>query len=226
VSEESAPKVSAGHTAERIGYFTDAVFAIAMTLLVIEIPRPGANDFSTGNGVSKSEAVSKLWHFFLAQRPSFYAYLLAFYILWIVWREHHGLLDQVGQVSGPIIGLHFPLLLLAAFLPYATTVMGHYPDNPLADLFFGLVVGVIFICRSAIQSRAYRDDVLLPHVDRRQYRDEVIVSWTTTGYWLLTLGLVWLAPWVQLAWALAGGVAYVTGRFLARRAVRAQHHPR
>jgi hypothetical protein len=32
-----------------------------------------------------------------------------------------------------MISLHFPLLLLAAFLPYATTVVGHYPDNPLDD---------------------------------------------------------------------------------------------
>jgi hypothetical protein len=104
--------------------------------------------------------------------------------------------------------------------------MGHYPDNPLADLLFGLVVGVIFICRSAIQSRADRDDVLLPHVDRQAFRDEVVVSWTVTVYWILTLALVWLAPWVQFAWALAGGVAYVTGRFLARRPARARRLPK
>jgi uncharacterized membrane protein len=225
MSEDSARAVSAGHTAERIGYFTDAVFAIAMTLLVIEIPRPDSKYFSTSGGVSKSEAVSRLWHFLLAQRPSFYAYLLAFYILWIVWREHHALLDQVEQVSGPIIGLHFPLLLLAAFLPYATTIMGHYADNPLADLLFGLVVGVIFICRSAIQARADRDAVLRPHVDRRAFHNEVVVSWTVTGYWLLTLTLVWLAPWVQFSWALAGGVAYVTDRYLTRRTARGQRRP-
>jgi len=87
VSEDSARPVRAGHTAERIGYFTDAVFAIAMTLLVIEIPRPDAADFSAGGRGSKTEAFRGLWHFLLAQRAAFFAYVLAFYILWIVWRR-------------------------------------------------------------------------------------------------------------------------------------------
>ena len=225
VSDNSGPPAKAGHTADRVGFFTDAVFAIAMTLLVIEIPRPEAAYFSVGGGVSKSEAISRLWHFLYGQRAAFYGYFLAFYLLWIIWREHHALLDQVGELSGAMIGLHFPFLLLAAFLPYATTVMGHYADNPLADLLFGVVVGLLFACRSAIQGRADRDDVLLKQVDRAAYHADVVVTWTVTVYWTLTLALVWWAPWVQVAWALTGGVAYFTDRFLARRRGPAHPHP-
>src|ERR1700689_3990504 len=142
-----------GRTPERFGFFTDAVFAIAMTLLVIEIPRPQEADFEGGDGVTKAQAVARLWHFLVAQHSAYYAYLLAFFMLWIVWRQHHALFDQIGRVSAGMIGLHFPLLLVAAFLPYATTVLGHYPDNPLAALLLGLVVGALLACRSAIQSR-------------------------------------------------------------------------
>jgi hypothetical protein len=81
-----------------------------------------------------------------------------------------------------MIGFHFPLLLLALFLPYTATVMGHYPDNPLAALLFGSVVGVLLACRSAIQTGAGRGDVLLPDTDRHQYQANLIVSWAVTEY--------------------------------------------
>jgi uncharacterized membrane protein len=209
-----------GHTAERVGFFTDAVFAIAMTLLVIEIPRPEAAEFEAGDGVTKAQAFDRLWRFLAAQHNAFYAYVLAFFILWIVWRQHHVLLDEVSRLSGPMIGWHFPLLLMAAFLPYATTVMGHYPDNPLAALLLGLVVGALLVCRSAIQSLAARDDVLRPDIDVRRYRADTIVSWVVTGYWALTLALVWWTPWVEIAWFLTSAVG-AAGRIIGRRSASA-----
>jgi hypothetical protein len=86
-----------------------------------------------GDGVSKAQAFDRLWRFLAAQHSAFYAYILAFYLIWIIWRQHHKLLDQVSHVSTSMISFHFPLLLLAALLPYTATVMGHYPDNPRAD---------------------------------------------------------------------------------------------
>ena len=62
-----------GGTTERFGFFTDAVFAIAMTLLVIEIPRPQEAAFEAGGGVTKAEAVTRLWHYLVAQHNAYYA---------------------------------------------------------------------------------------------------------------------------------------------------------
>jgi uncharacterized membrane protein len=211
-----------GRTPERFGFFTDAVFAIAMTLLVIEIPRPQGADFEGGDGVTKSQAVARLWHFLVAQHNAYYAYLLAFFMLWIVWRQHHALFDQIDRVSAPMIGLHFPLLLVAAFLPYATTVMGHYPDNPLAALILGLVVGVLLAVRSALQSRADRDGVLRPEVDLRRYQADALVSWIVTGYWAATLLLVWWTPWVEIPWFLTPAVGTIARLAIRRRAPAAK----
>jgi uncharacterized membrane protein len=213
MSEGSARSaIAPGHSVDRMVFFTDAVFAIAMTLLVIEIPRP---DFITGD-VSKARAVAKLWHFLTAQDSSFFAYLLAFYLLWIVWREHHELFDQVTRLSGPMIGLHFPLLLVVAFLPYPTTIVGHYLDNPVAALLFTLAVGGLLLCRSAIQWRAYRDGLLAPEVDKERFRANVTVSFIVTGYWLATLAVVWWTPWVLIPWILTSVVATATQRVMKR----------
>jgi uncharacterized membrane protein len=216
VSTNEAP-VIAGHTVERFGFFTDAVFAIAMTLLVIEIPRPQGSTFHVGRGVSKTEAFERLWHFLVVQHNSFYAYLLAFSMLWIVWRQHHVLLDRVSAMSSAMVGWHFPLLLLAAFLPYATTVMGHFHDNPMAALLLWFAVWGLLFSRTVIEAMAFRDGVLLPGVDKERYRDTLIVSCGVVGYWTLTLALVWWTPWVEIFWSLtvfAGSV----GRIARRRA--------
>jgi len=215
-SSASTP-VEPGKTAERVAFFTDAVFAIAMTLLVIEIPRPAGSMFDVGDGVAKTEAVRRLWNFFAAQNGAFVAYLLAFFILWVVWREHHTLMDKVGRLSAPMIGLHFPLLLLVAFLPYPTAIIGHYPDNPLAATLYTLAVGGVLLCRTLIQVRADRDDVLLPGVDREAFRTEVTVSIVTTAYWFATLALVWWTPWVLIAWFATSPVARLSQWVLARR---------
>ena len=210
--------VAPGRTVERFGFFTDAVFAIAMTLLVIEIPRPTGNTFHVGRGVSKTEAFHRLWHFFVVEHNSFYAYLLAFSMLWIVWRQHHILLDQVSGLSSAMVGWHFPLLLLAAFLPYATTVMGHFHDNPMAALLLWAVVWGLLLSRSVIQTMASRDHVLLPEVDQAQYRESLVASWIVVGYWTLSLALVWWTPWVEILWFFTVAVGSLAG-MVSRRAL-------
>jgi uncharacterized membrane protein len=199
----------AGHSTERVGFFTDAVFAIAMTLLAIDIPRPEGQAFGVSGDVSAAEAAARLWHFLAAQHDAYYAYVLAFSTLWLVWRHHHALFDQVRRVSPAMIGLHFPLLLLAAFVPYATIGVDHYPGNPLAALLFGLVVGALLVCHSALQSCADRDSVLAPTVDIRRYRAEARASWLVTGYWMATLLLVRWTPWVEISWFLAPAVGVI-----------------
>lgn len=214
----TAERVPAGHTTERVGFFTDAVFAIAMTLLVIEIPRPEeAAEFSVRDGVGKAEAAGNLWHFLTGQTGSFVAYLLAFYMLWTAWRQHHRLFDRIGHVSSGLLAWHFPLLLLIGFLPYPTTVYGHHTDNPAAALLYALSVSGLLICRAGVQSQALRDGLLLGHVDPAEVRSGARTSWIVAGCWLATVALCWWTPWVIIAWALTPTVGRVVGRVGTRR---------
>jgi hypothetical protein len=92
-------------------------------------------------------------------------------------------------------------------------VLGHYPDNPLAALLFGLVFGSLLASRAAIQTLAGRDEeVLQPAADRRQHHVSIVVAWVVIVYWALTLSLVWWAPWQQIPWFLTGLVGNLTGR--------------
>lgn len=104
----------------------------------------------------------------------------------------------------------------------ATAVIGHYSRNPLAALLYGLVVGALLLCRSAIQSQSLRGDLLLPSADRRQARTDATVSWIVVGYWILAVALVWWAPWEEILWYLTPVAAFAAARIMRRRAEAAQ----
>ena len=219
MSEEDAtagPKPP-GQSTERIGAFVDAVLAIAMTLLVLDLPRPEKDIFSIGHGVSKEQAFRNLWHFLYDQHDVLYAYVLAFAILWIVWRQHHELFDQFDRITPAMVRWHFPLLLFAAFLPYSTSVLGSYSDNPMAALLYGGNVFVILLCRCLVQREALREGVLNSVADENRFRRATNVSWAVTGFWLLTLAFFWWAPWSEIPWFFTSLVAAGASRLVNRR---------
>jgi TMEM175 potassium channel family protein len=186
-----------GLTSERVGFFTDAVFAIAMTLLVIEIPRPEGDKFDVAdNGAAAHEMLS----FFREGTGSFVAYVLAFYTLWNVWRQHHRLFDQIDRLSPGMVRWHFPLLLLIGFLPYPTTVFGNHTGNPAAAALYSLGVGGLMFCRAGVQSQALKDGLLRADVDVVAFRDRKRIAWALAWYMTATVLLSWWTPWVIIAW--------------------------
>ena len=206
-----------GQSTERIGAFVDAVLAIAMTLLVLDIPRPDSATFSVGPHRSKQQAFVNLWHFLEHRHQVLYAYVLAFIILWVVWRQHHELFDQFDRITQAMVRWHFPLLLFAAFLPYSTSVLGSYSDNPLGALLYGGNVFVILLCRCLVQREALREGVLNSVADENRFRRATNVSWAVTGFWLLTLAFFWWAPWSEIPWFFTSLVAAGASRLVNRR---------
>ncbi len=211
------PNAPAGLTSERAGFFTDAVFAIAMTLLVIEIPRPEGKEIDLAD---KGEAAHAMLSFFQAGTGSFVAYVLAFYTLWNVWRQHHRLFDQIDRLSPGLIGWHFPLLLLIGFLPFPTTVFGNHTGNPVAAALYSLAVGALMICRSGVQGRALKDGLLRPDVDVTQFRERKRVAWVIAWYFVATVLLSWWTPWIIIAWVAVPALAAVLSRRATARAHR------
>lgn len=124
------------------------------------------------------------------------------------------------RISGSMMAWHFPLLLFAAFLPYASSVLGHRSGNPLAALLYGLVVDALLLSGTLIAVNADRDHVLRPAVDLARYRSNLTESWIVVGYWTLSLGLVWWTPWMQIPWYLTGAVAAALTRVMNRRHAR------
>ncbi|GAA3190977.1 hypothetical protein GCM10010486_69890 [Nonomuraea roseoviolacea subsp. carminata] len=208
--------VAAGMTHERVGAFVDAVFAIAMTLLVVEIHRPPA-------GVVEGDEprlvmAARLWDFLSGNWTTWLAFVIAFLILWGVWREHHRTLDLVTRVSPRIMARHVPLLVVVVLLPYATGLIGESVSNPLTVCVFAAAVAALLFAQAALLRAILRDDVLRPGTDVAAMRVQAATLLTVGAFWLLTAGLTWLVEGVPLLWLLSPVVGAVSARRLTARA--------
>ena len=118
----------------RLEAFADAVFAIAITLLVIEVRLPPHEEVLRIGGVGL--ALLSLW-------PSYVGYLTSFIIIGIMWANHHNLMKLVDRIDHGFIILTLLLLLCVAFLPFPTAVMAEHLADPDAH---ERAVAVAFYC--------------------------------------------------------------------------------
>jgi TMEM175 potassium channel family protein len=120
----------------RIEMFSDGVFAIAITLLVLEIRPP--------------EDTSRLAHELGELWPSYVAYVVSFLLIGLVWANHHTMFEHIERGDRILLFLNVLLLMDVAFLPFPTAVMANaFQDGSgekVAVVFYGatLVVGGVF----------------------------------------------------------------------------------
>jgi uncharacterized membrane protein len=97
----------------RLEAFSDGVFAIAITLLVLELRVPeGAGDH--------------LAHELARQWPSYLAYLVSFLVIGIIWMNHHAVVDHLREADRPLMALNLFLLLWTSLIPWPTRLVAEY----------------------------------------------------------------------------------------------------
>jgi len=95
----------------RVTSLSDAVFAIAMTLLVLTLDIPDV----TGAGLARALA---------DQLTQFIAFLLSFILVAIIWVQHHSFMAKLGRLEPVLIGLNLALLGVVVAVPYPTNLIG------------------------------------------------------------------------------------------------------
>ena len=124
----------------RLVAFSDAVFAITITLLVLEI-RPPTDD-------------ENLLHGLLALWPSYLAYAVTFLFIGQVWANHHVMFDHIRGADRLVLLLNTLLLMVVAFLPFATSVLAEAlrssDGERTAVVFYGIAFGVTALTFNAV----------------------------------------------------------------------------
>ena len=105
------------HPNARLEAFSDGVFAIALTLLVIEIRLPAMDSIGSS---------TELWRALGLLGPTVFAFLLSFAVILITWVNHHGTLRLVDASSAPFMYGNGFLLLTVVFIPFPTALLGAF----------------------------------------------------------------------------------------------------
>ena len=109
----------------RVEAFSDGVFAIVITLLILDIRVPDVD-------------YSQLFASLVAVLPRMFAYVISFGVIGVYWLAHHQSLQLIGKLNGFLLWLNLVYLLAVSFMPFPTALLGRYPMQPIPIVIYGL----------------------------------------------------------------------------------------
>jgi uncharacterized membrane protein len=182
-------------TKTRLEAFSDAVIAIIITIMVLELKVP--------HGDVSWTAIIKLW-------PVFLSYTVSFLMLGIYWGNHHHLIHTIKEVRGGILWANLHLLFWLSLLPFATAWMGenHFAKNTVAAYaLLSDICGVAYYILLMVIKDCNRDNTVLLEVLRKQSRKGTLsciiytaafgiafINATVAGAMIILVGIMWLIP--------------------------------
>jgi len=114
--EQAEPRTGVLMNPQRVEAFSDGVFAIAITLLVLDLAVP------TGSETEHDRLAAALGH----EWPSYFAYLVSFLVIGIIWVNHHAVFSNVRRVDRLVMFANLALLLVVSAIPFPTRLLAQY----------------------------------------------------------------------------------------------------
>jgi uncharacterized membrane protein len=186
----------------RLEAFSDGVFAIAITLLVLDIHVPEAGEGSLG-------------HELLAQWPSYAAYVVSFITIGIIWINHHAAFSRLREVDHSILICNLLLLMSVGILPFTTSLMAAYlkedSGESLAAAIYGasyLLMGLVFVMTNR-QILLERPELCEEEIEPEEARN--ILHFVALGLipYAVAVALAFVSPYITLAICAGCAVYYM-----------------
>jgi uncharacterized membrane protein len=170
--------------------FSDGIFAIAATLLVLELKVPQVEPGGLADALLES------W-------PSYATYVVSFLTIGIIWVNHHAVLDRIREVNRPLLFMNLMFLMAVAAIPFPTALLGDYlqagHDERLAAAVYGGTMSLMGVTFGAIWAYAVlSDDLLHARVDRTRARRSLWIFAAGTPLYVLAIGASLLSATLAL----------------------------
>ena len=191
----------------RIAFFTDAVFAIALTLLVLDLRLPRMS----GNPDDPASILNALGDL----TPKFVSFGIAFALLAKYWIANHGFFARIGRFDKRYLTICMCYLATVAFLPFPTSLIGEYESNPISGVLFALSLAAVSGLETVLLWHAQRAGLMQTPASTQVYRWQVVGSMIPFTMFLVTIPLAFVSPTLMLlSWIV---IAPMAGRWAHRR---------
>lgn len=166
--------------------FSDGVFAIAITLLVLDIGIP-ASEFDD------------LWSAIFHERPAYLGYATSFLTIGGIWLAHHGIFRRLRYANDRVMRINLLLLMAVSFLPFPTRLVAEAIRDQSAEraaaVFYGACLLVIALLFSALWGAVARDrELLQPEVTDDEVSAILLATSPSIGFYAGAIALAIVAP--------------------------------
>ena len=189
---------------DRTVAFSDAVLAIAMTILVLDLKAPDVA------GRREYDAAV------LAALPQFYGFALSFGLLCLLWMAHHARLSALKRIDAGLLGWNCAMLFFAALTPLPTSMLfGRSYGSPIPPVFYALVMSCTWLCLNGMWRHARRAGLMADTVCAQTYRGALLSTLPTTAIFLVSVPFAFIpgfASRTPLLWVFALPVNIVVER--------------
>ena len=156
---------------ERLAAFMDAVLAIIMTILILELKKP------------ETATLKALWNL----RVDFFAYTLSFFWLGTMWVNLHNEWHKIKYITPLIVWVNVVLLFFSSFFPYVTSFVTSYYNSSVAQGFYGIIVLAVTFCNiisGHLIGKANRND------EKLQESLKIRMRWLSIDTIIKIIGLI------------------------------------
>ena len=192
---------------DRILTFSDGVFAIAITLLVLDLTPPGAKG-------GLLHALGNEW-------PKYLSFVLSFFVIGIIWAQHHQMFRHFRRSDHIFLLINVVFLMWIAFIPFPTSVLATYIGTGNEETAMAFYAGT-FIVGSLLFQLLWRyaihaDRLIDEHADRRAIAAITRSYNPGVAFYVVDFILAFISPTASLVLFIAIAVFYAVAPLLGRR---------
>lgn len=200
---------------DRVVFFSDAVFAIALTLAAVEIGLPEVE--------GDPNSAAALWEAVMAKGPELVGFLVAFIWVAIYWRANHRFVQTLRAMDSRYVMATIIYLALIALLPIPAQLLGEYWSNPLAVAMFAVYASAVSGLEVVLILVALRGNLFIAAPSKAFGRQQVLGAASPLAVFMTSIPLAFISSWLALVWWIAGSV--LAGSLLARMKAQPPEDP-